>query len=164
MNNILYFHRYWLNSTLINIENIKSINMFFISSKCYTSFQMTRAKRAKSKAGMDPKKNPLYKGGKSYNPYELSLAVGYVKQKRMKMIEASRQYGIPYSTLKDHVNGKIKGNGKRGPDPTFNAEEEAAIVSYLQKMSQWGFSHSRADLRDLLKEFCDLKVCDFMTT
>ena len=123
---------------------------------------MANLLKAKSKTS-DPTKNVLYKGRKSYNPYELALATGYVRQKRMGLSEASRHYGIPYSTLKDHVDGRIKGNGKRGPDPTFNDEEEAAIVAYLQKMSNWGFSHSRDDLQDLLKEFCDLKVLNFLT-
>ena len=62
-------------------------------------------------------KNALCRGAKTYSPYELQMAVGYVKQRRMGLNEAVRYYNIPYSTLRDHVQG-LKGNGKPGPPAT----------------------------------------------
>ena len=77
----------------------------------------------------------LCKGAKCYSPYDLARATGYVKQKRMSLIGASRQYGIPYSTLRDRVVG-LKGTDKPGPPPTFSPEEDSATVQYLQNISQ----------------------------
>ena len=47
----------------------------------------------------------------------------------MSLSGASRQYGIPYSTLRDRVNG-LKGTGKPGPPPTFSQKEGIATVEY----------------------------------
>ena len=102
-------------------------------------------------------KNALCRGAKTYSPYELQMAVGYVKQRRMGLNEAVRYYNIPYSTLRDHVQG-LKGNGKPGPPATFSIEEEQALVKYLQTLSMRGFSLNRAEFRDLAIEMCENKV------
>ena len=76
---------------------------------------------------------------------------------RSGCLSAAPLDSMVFRIARDHVKG-LKGTGRPGPPPTFSPEEDRATVEYLQKISQWGFSHTRADFKELLAELCDLKV------
>ena len=50
---------------------------------------------------------------------------------------AARFYGIPKTSLSDHMNGRTRGR-KRGPKCVLNHEEEEALETYMREMVDYG--------------------------
>lgn len=64
----------------------------------------------------------------------------------MKLRVASRKFGIPVSSLRDHLYGKTN-NRKRGKSPTLKPDEEEKLVDYIFKMQDLGHPITPAELR-----------------
>ena len=67
---------------------------------------------------------------------ELQLAMDAVESGAF-IGAASRFYGIPKTSLSDHVNGRCRGR-KRGPQPVLNQEEVDALETYMREMAEYG--------------------------
>ena len=59
---------------------------------------------------------------------------------------AANFYGIPKTSLSDHVHGKTR-TRKRGPTPVPKQEEEQALESYMIKMVDYGHPLTTEELR-----------------
>ena len=59
---------------------------------------------------------------------------------------AANFYGIPKTSLSDHVHGRTR-TRKRGPAPVLKQEEEQALESYLIKMADYGHPLTTEELR-----------------
>ena len=64
---------------------------------------------------------------------------------------AALKYDIPYSTLNDHISGKVK-NEKPGPAPYLNEEEEEELVNFLLKCGSIGYPKTRAQVLAIVQE------------
>lgn len=64
----------------------------------------------------------------------------------MKLRVASRKFGIPISSLRDHLYGKTSSR-KRGKNPTLKPDEEKKLVDYIFKMQDLGHPITPAELR-----------------
>ena len=62
------------------------------------------------------------------------------------------QYGVPWSTLHDHVSGKVEHGAKPGHDAYLSLEEEEELVSFLVKCAQIGYPHTQKQVMDLFQE------------
>ena len=58
---------------------------------------------------------------------------------------AAREHGVPYSTLKDRVSGRIEHGTRPGPKPYLNAEEENELGQFLKNCASVGFRKTRRD-------------------
>ena len=57
--------------------------------------------------------------------------------------EAARVHGVPPSTLKDRVSGRVIHGRNPGPVPYLNEEEEKELESYLLSAAEIGYGKTR---------------------
>ena len=62
---------------------------------------------------------------------------------------AARKHGVPYSTLKDRVSGRVEHGVKPGPKPYLNVVEENELGEFLKKCASKGYRKSRKDAMHL---------------
>ena len=67
----------------------------------------------------------------------LSNALNAITDDGMKVNAASRKFGIPASSLRDHLLGKTRSR-QRGNSPALKPDEEKKLVDYIFKMQDLG--------------------------
>ena len=83
-----------------------------------------------------------------YDRSNLLKAYNAVKEKRLPVKVAARQFGVPVMTLRDRVLGKVSlETTKPGPDSLFSMEEELTLVEHLETMAQMGYGYTHAQLK-----------------
>lgn len=60
--------------------------------------------------------------------------------------QAADAHGVPRSTLKDRVSGKVIHGTKPGPVPYLTNDEEALLADYLLKCADMGYGKTRRDI------------------
>ena len=85
---------------------------------------------------------------------QLEAAMKDVKSKQLSASAAARKYGIPPSTLHDHLSGK---STKRygGPPTILTAKEEKEIERVCQVMHELGFPLTKDFVSVALREYLD---------
>lgn len=71
--------------------------------------------------------------------------------------KAAKETGIPYTTLRDHINGTYAGYVTQfGPERIVKPEEEKSLVSYVKYMASRGLPLTRSDIKrfagDIIKQ------------
>ena len=98
--------------------------------------------------------------GKKYRGYSqesLTKAFKAVKEKNMPVQRAAREFGVPESTLRDRIKGKVGLQKTRsGPAPVLGVKEENKLVEYLQLLTDFGYSFSRSDVTNLATDYAVL--------
>ncbi len=82
-------------------------------------------------------------------------AVSDVQTGCLSYRKAAQQYGIPKSTIRDHVTGLVEIGRRSGPRPVLSKEEEEAIVQWLIKMARIGYGRSKEQVKDTVKRILD---------
>ena len=85
---------------------------------------------------------------RKYEEHQLSDAIVEVKSGKMTIAAAARKYGVPRTTLSDHIHDKIK--GPQGGPPMLTEDEEVALVDYILYMSKHNFPLTRDDIRSTI--------------
>ena len=70
----------------------------------------------------------------------------YACEKGESVRRAAAMYGVPKSTLHDHVSGKVLVGAKSGHDPYLTVEEEEELASFLVQTARIGYPHTRKQL------------------
>lgn len=84
-----------------------------------------------------------------YSPTALYTAYKLVKETGAAIKTAARQYGVPASTLRDRVKGRIDPETlKPGPAPLFSQEEEAKFVQHIKNMAELGYGFTISEVVD----------------
>ena len=78
----------------------------------------------------------------SYTLKTLTNAIAACKHNDMKVSEAAKSFGIPKSTLHDHVKGKYTGIGAGGPT-ALKSKDEQEIVITCQVLAEMGFGMTK---------------------
>ncbi len=81
-----------------------------------------------------------------YRLEQLEAAISKVKDGFCTVGEASKQFGVPWQTIKDTLTGKCKKHTP-GPDPSMTQREEQSLVNYLLYMAERGFPFTTKILR-----------------
>ncbi|KAK3612125.1 hypothetical protein CHS0354_031199 [Potamilus streckersoni] len=79
---------------------------------------------------------------KRYTTEELKYAVSSVKQKRLTITQAYREFKVPRKTVEDHVKGKVQEKAP-GRSPILTTNEESSMVNYMKYSAQQGFPLTR---------------------
>ena len=77
--------------------------------------------------------------------------------KGLSIRKVSDMYGIPRSTLHDHVSGKVAYGAKCGPDPYLDLEEEEELASFLIRSAEVGYPHTKKQTFALVQQMLDKK-------
>lgn len=97
--------------------------------------------KKKAKVGTDRKNNYRSK----YSQEDLLKAIEDVKDKKLSIRAASILYGIPRTTIGDHIEGRA--GPKVGRPTELSEDEEAIIVKRLLYMAKWGYPLGSKDTR-----------------
>lgn len=65
---------------------------------------------------------------------------------------AADLHGVPRSTLKDRLSGRVQHGTKSGPKPYLSTEEESELASHLLQAADIGFGKTRRDVICIVEE------------
>ena len=66
-------------------------------------------------------------------------------------------FGVPTTTLYDHMTGKVSIGAQSGPKPYLTREEEEELASFLIQTSKIGYPHTKSQLFALVQQMIDNK-------
>ena len=89
----------------------------------------------------------------SYSEEVLENAIQSVQSGRLLLRKASRNFGIPYGTLYNKVNGNH--SKKVGGQIRLRKESENKIVASITTMSKWKIPLTGLEIRKLVKSYLD---------
>jgi Holliday junction resolvase RusA-like endonuclease len=90
---------------------------------------------------------------RNHNKENLLQALKEVKDKRMSLGQAAKEFQVPKTTLYDRVNERV--SDKSGRPTVLSEVEEALLVERLLVLGEWGFPLTRRDLQNLIKMYLD---------
>ncbi|GFO23521.1 Dde superfamily endonuclease cenp b [Plakobranchus ocellatus] len=92
----------------------------------------------------------LIKKRRLYAKEALLAAYKAVKDSNISVNAAAKQYGVPLTTLRDRVDGRISIDTTRsGPPLLLAEEEEAEIAQFLHTMARYGYRYTRVELGEI---------------
>ena len=89
-----------------------------------------------------------------WTPEDLNNALLLVEEKGASIRAASREYGIPKSTLHDHCTGKAK-RFVRGPTPYLTPAEEQQLADWAVQMGRIGYGRTKEQISSAVKKLLD---------
>ena len=60
--------------------------------------------------------------------------------------QAALDHGVPHTTLKDRLSGRVKHGDKPGPKQYLNSEEETELATCLKICASVGYGKTRRDV------------------
>ena len=64
---------------------------------------------------------------------------------------AAAMYGIPTTTLFDHMTGRVEVGAHPGPKPYLSFEEEEELASFLEQTAEIGYPRTRSHVLALVQ-------------
>ena len=64
---------------------------------------------------------------------------------------AAEEHGVPVSTLRDRISGRVVHGTKPGPEPYLSNTEEAELSSFLKLCSNVGYGRARSDVMGIAR-------------
>ena len=71
--------------------------------------------------------------------------------------QAAKEHGVPKSTLKDRISGRVVHGTNPGPRPYLNKQEEADLADYLVQSAQVGYGKTRRQVKCLVEKVAEEK-------
>ena len=93
----------------------------------------------------------------SYNQSDLDQALTFLREKRMSVRAASRQFNIPKTTLFDKLHGRVADNAKAGRPTVLTYSEEVELVDWVVKMCKIGYGRTKQELLLTVKKMLDFE-------
>lgn len=69
----------------------------------------------------------------------------------MGVNRAALEHGVPRTTLKDRVSGKVVHGSKSGPPPYLTKEEETELAEFLRTSAEIGYPKTRDDVIGIVR-------------
>ena len=69
------------------------------------------------------------------------------------------EHGIPKTTLKDRISGKVKHGTNPGPSSFLTREEENELTSFLTKACKMGQGKTKQEVLYIVKRIVERKHC-----
>ena len=79
---------------------------------------------------------------KQWADEEMAAAISAVKN-GMTIKRPAKEHGVPPSTLRDRINGRVVHGTKPGPRPYLSLDEEKELGSFLKSCANLGYSKTR---------------------
>ena len=79
------------------------------------------------------------------------------KQSGKSFRRAAEMYGVPKSTLCDHMSGRVEVGARAGPKPYLTVDEEEELESFLIQTARIGYPHTRIQVLTLVQQIVDAK-------
>ena len=69
----------------------------------------------------------------------------------MGVKRAAEQHGVPLTTLRDRISGRVTHGTKPGPKPYLTQEEEKELGSFLKSCAEVGYGKTRRDVMHIVQ-------------
>ena len=115
----------------------------------------SKKKREENKENKRPKKS--YAGSnrpkrlRQWTNDSMLRAMNAVKNGLMGQNRAALEYGVPCTTLKDRLSGKVVHGTNMGPKPYLTHEEEKELVDFLIYCSKMGYGKTRKEVLEIVE-------------
>lgn len=86
---------------------------------------------------------------------ELISAMEAVQHGTMGVREATRNFRVPYTTLRRRLRNNSSEKPRLGPSSTLGPENEAKLVTHIKKLQKFGFSPTRTIVRSMAFELAE---------
>ena len=73
---------------------------------------------------------------KLWDNQSMVMAIEAVKEGRMGVNHAAKEHGVPRTTLKDRLSGRVEHGKKPGPIPYFNSNEEDELATFSKRLQE----------------------------
>ncbi|XP_019852802.1 PREDICTED: uncharacterized protein LOC109582507 isoform X4 [Amphimedon queenslandica] len=70
---------------------------------------------------------------------------------------AAEKFGVPRSTLSDHVSGKVQNGRHSGPERYLSDEEEKELVRFICKAARMGYAKTRKEVMSIVEKVLSYK-------
>jgi len=98
-------------------------------------------------------------GQRSERESNIQLAMqAYRKSESSSMREMAEKYSVPYSTLRDRLNGAQDQKTSREPMQLFTKQEEKAIVRWCNRLDDWGFPPKLTMVKQMAEHLIQQRV------
>jgi len=78
-------------------------------------------------------------------------AIDAVKKDGTGVNAAAAQFGVPPSTLRDRLSGRVVHGTHPGPAPYLEKDEETQLVEYLTSTSKVGYGKTRKQVMNIVE-------------
>ena len=100
----------------------------------------------------DEKENKRPKRYKEWSDVSMENALRAVKEGEMGVNRAALEFGIPKTTLKDRLSGRVQHGKAPGKAPYLNKQEEEELYNYLVKSAKLGYPKTRVEVMGLVRK------------
>ena len=108
-------------------------------------------RRAEPEAGNRPKKL------KQWSDESMKGALEAVKGGLMGVNKASMNFGVPRTTLRDRISGRVEHGAKSGPTPYLTEKEDQELASFLKQASRIGYGKTKKEVLAVEKKGLPVK-------
>ena len=98
-------------------------------------------------------RTPEKKKRKKWTNEQMIAAMKFVEDGEGGVNQAAIMHGVPKSTLKDRLTGRVQHGSKPGPVPYFSNDEETEISTFLLKCSVMGYGKTRRDVLNIAEGY-----------
>ena len=65
--------------------------------------------------------------------------------------QAAREHGVPKTTLRDRLSGRVVHGSNPGPNPQLTSSEELELSSFIKESAKVGYGKTRKDIMIITK-------------
>ena len=94
---------------------------------------------------------------KLWDNQSMVMAIEAVKEGRMGVNHAAKEHGVPRTTLKDRLSGRVEHGKKPGPIPYFNSNEEDELATFLKEASRIGYGKTKREVLLIVQKTLEQK-------
>ena len=88
---------------------------------------------------------------KTWSNEQMTAAMECAKAGRMSINRSAEVHGVPRSTLKDRLSGRVQHGTKPGPVPYLSQTEEGDLCSYLLSSADVGYGKTRREVKGMVE-------------
>ena len=118
--------------------------------KCLTKRGKKRRRSSSAPAVM---RTPEKKRRKKWTDEQMVAAIKAVEDNGSGINQAAIAHGVPKTTLKDRLSGRVQHGSKPGPKPYFSDEEESELFVFLKTCSSIGYGKTRRDVMNIAEKY-----------
>ena len=83
---------------------------------------------------------------RKWDELSMTAALEAAKSCNMSVNKAALLHGVPHTTLKDRLSGKVIHGIKTGPKPYLSAKEECDLADHLIQSAKIGYGKTRKEV------------------
>ena len=94
---------------------------------------------------------------RSWSDDSMQAAIDAVKSGRMGVNRAALEFGVPRTTLKDRIAGRVVHGTRSGPKPYLTPQEEKELADFLVSCSKMGYGKTRGEVLKIVEAIAKKK-------